>query len=49
MLWSDPSPLLEGWNENIDRGVSFYFGFNIINQFINKYDFDLICRSHQVV
>lgn len=41
--------MLEGWNENIDRGVSFYFGSNIVNQFLHKYDFDLICRSHQVV
>lgn len=49
MLWSDPSMLLEGWNENIDRGVSYYFGPNVIDVFLKKYDFDLICRSHQVV
>ncbi len=49
MLWSDPSPQLEGWSQNIDRGVSFYFGTNIITSFLHKYDFDFICRSHQVV
>ncbi len=49
MLWSDPSPVLDGWNENIDRGVSFYFGGNVVDSFLKKYDFDLICRSHQVV
>ncbi|CAH1098937.1 unnamed protein product [Psylliodes chrysocephalus] len=47
LLWSDPSPEL-GWTAN-DRGVSFSFGPDVINKFLRKHDFDLICRGHQVV
>ncbi|XP_028155722.1 serine/threonine-protein phosphatase PP1-beta [Diabrotica virgifera virgifera] len=47
LLWSDPSTE-PGWTEN-DRGVSFSFGPDVINKFLRKHDFDLICRGHQVV
>ncbi|XP_022903579.1 serine/threonine-protein phosphatase PP1-gamma catalytic subunit B-like [Onthophagus taurus] len=47
LLWSDPTPDL-GWNLN-DRGVSFTFGPDIVAKFLNKHDFDLIIRAHQVV
>ncbi|KAH1027164.1 hypothetical protein HUJ05_000724 [Dendroctonus ponderosae] len=47
LLWSDPSPDF-GWTEN-DRGVSFSFGPDVVNKFLQKHDFDLICRGHQVV
>ncbi|CAG9762833.1 unnamed protein product [Ceutorhynchus assimilis] len=47
LLWSDPSPDM-GWTEN-DRGVSFAFGPDVVNKFLQKHDFDLICRGHQVV
>lgn len=46
LLWSDPSPDL-GWTEN-DRGVSFAFGPDVVSKFLQKHDFDLICRGHQV-
>ncbi|RZC41797.1 cation-transporting ATPase 13A3, partial [Asbolus verrucosus] len=47
LLWADPAPEM-GWQEN-DRGVSFAFGPDIVARFLNKHDFDLICRGHQVV
>ncbi|KAL1509676.1 hypothetical protein ABEB36_004382 [Hypothenemus hampei] len=47
LLWADPSPDI-GWTEN-DRGVSFAFGPDVVNKFLQKHDFDLICRGHQVV
>lgn len=48
LLWSDPEEGLTGWGDN-DRGVSFTFGQDIVQKFLAKQDFDLICRAHQVV
>jgi serine/threonine-protein phosphatase PP1 catalytic subunit len=48
LLWSDPSAEIQGWGEN-DRGVSYTFGEDIVDKFLRKHDFDLICRAHQVV
>lgn len=48
LLWSDPDKDVSGWGEN-DRGVSFTFGADIVSKFLNRHDFDLICRAHQVV
>eukprot|EP00956_Cyclotella_meneghiniana_P015360 scaffold23417_cov78-Cyclotella_meneghiniana.AAC.7 len=48
LLWSDPDKDIDGWGEN-DRGVSFTFGEDIVAQFLNRHDLDLICRAHQVV
>jgi len=48
-LWADPD--LEnnnGWAENA-RGVSYTFGPDVVERFLEKYDFDLIVRAHQVV
>ena len=47
ILWSDPSNDSESWKEN-DRGVSFTFSKEIVDQFVNKNNLDLICRAHQV-
>ena len=47
LLWSDPSPDIEGWGEN-ERGVSYTFGADRVTQFLEKHDLDLICRAHQV-
>jgi len=47
LLWSDPSPT-EGWAEN-DRGVSYTFGADIVTEFCEQQDLDLIVRAHQVV
>lgn len=37
-----------GWGYNA-RGVSYTFGHDVIEEFLAKYDLDLICRAHQVV
>ncbi|CAG0878913.1 unnamed protein product [Darwinula stevensoni] len=46
LLWSDPDKDTMGWGEN-DRGVSFTFGPDVVAKFLQKHDFDLICRAHQ--
>ncbi|XP_064945023.1 serine/threonine-protein phosphatase PP1 isozyme 3-like [Musa acuminata AAA Group] len=48
LLWSDPSKEIQGWGMN-DRGVSYTFGPDRVNEFLQKHDLDLICRAHQVV
>jgi len=47
-LWADPDPDLGGWAENA-RGVSYTFGQDVVDEFLEKFDFDLIVRAHQVV
>ncbi|PCH33671.1 phospho protein phosphatase PPZ [Wolfiporia cocos MD-104 SS10] len=48
LLWSDPSDQATEWEDN-ERGVSYCFGKAIINDFLVRYDMDLICRAHMVV
>ena len=48
LLWSDPEKGIRGWGDN-ERGVSFTFGAEIVENFLRKHDIDLICRAHQVV
>ncbi|KAK8689111.1 hypothetical protein V6N13_087838 [Hibiscus sabdariffa] len=48
LLWSDPNPNVEGWADS-DRGISCTFGANVVANFLEKNDLDLICRGHQVV
>jgi serine/threonine-protein phosphatase PP1 catalytic subunit len=48
LLWSDPEPGITGWAEN-DRGVSYTFGPDVVSNFLEKNDFDLVVRAHQVV
>ncbi|ORZ22905.1 Metallo-dependent phosphatase-like protein [Lobosporangium transversale] len=48
LLWSDPSDTVEDWEDN-ERGVSYCFGRSIIQKFLSKHDFDLVCRAHMVV
>ncbi|KAI9183368.1 serine/threonine protein phosphatase Pzh1 [Blastocladiella emersonii ATCC 22665] len=48
LLWSDPSETAIDWEDN-ERGVSYCFGANVINQFLLKHDFDLVARAHMVV
>lgn len=48
LLWSDPDADARGWDES-DRGVSYVFGDQIVTQFLERHDLDLICRAHQVV
>jgi serine/threonine-protein phosphatase PP1 catalytic subunit len=48
LLWSDPDCVGKGWSDN-DRGVSFTFAPNVVEEFCQKHDLQLICRAHQVV
>jgi len=48
LVWSDPELDVSGWAEN-DRGVSYTFGADIVSKFLQKHDFDLVVRAHQVV
>jgi serine/threonine-protein phosphatase PP1 catalytic subunit len=47
LLWSDPDPNIAGWGRN-PRGVSYTFGIDVIESFLQRHDLDLICRAHQV-
>lgn len=47
-LWSDPEADITGWGEN-DRGVSYTYGTDVVAEFLEKFDFDLVVRAHQVV
>ncbi|EDW74906.1 uncharacterized protein Dwil_GK19103 [Drosophila willistoni] len=48
LLWSDPDRYGFGWSPS-DRGVSYLYGRDVLEKFLQKYDFDLVCRAHQVV
>ncbi|KAH0881489.1 hypothetical protein HID58_068883, partial [Brassica napus] len=48
LLWSDPDQKHEGWCDS-DRGISCTFGADVVAEFLDKNDLDLICRGHQVV
>lgn len=48
LIWSDPNKDKNGWVDN-DRGISFMFGSDVVDEFLKKHNFDLICRGHQVV
>jgi serine/threonine-protein phosphatase PP1 catalytic subunit len=48
LLWADPSPYVETWAEN-DRGTSVLFGAEPLDEFLNFFGFDLVCRAHQAV
>ena len=47
LLWSDPDQKSEGWSDS-DRGISCTFGADVVAEFLDKNDLDLICRGHQV-
>ncbi|EAU35454.1 serine/threonine-protein phosphatase PP-Z [Aspergillus terreus NIH2624] len=48
LLWSDPADMEEDWEPN-ERGVSYCFGKQVIMNFLQRHDFDLVCRAHMVV
>lgn len=51
IVWSDPGPDHkegEDWVKN-ERGVSYTFSAKVVEDFCQKFDFDLICRAHEVV
>lgn len=48
LLWSDPLKDHKGWNYN-DRGVSYTFGEDVLQIFLESQNLDLVVRAHQVV
>jgi serine/threonine-protein phosphatase PP1 catalytic subunit len=48
LLWSDPADMETDWEAN-ERGVSYCFGKKVITQFLERHNFDLVCRAHMVV
>ncbi|KAJ8661027.1 hypothetical protein O0I10_003249 [Lichtheimia ornata] len=48
LLWSDPTETTDEWEEN-ERGVSYCFGRKVIEEFLARFDLDLVCRAHMVV
>ncbi|CAB3404868.1 unnamed protein product [Caenorhabditis bovis] len=48
LLWSDPEVGLSGWGKNT-RGVSYVFGSDVVKDFCDRMNVDLIARGHQVV
>ena len=48
LLWSDPKDIQSDWVDN-ERGISYCFGRNVINEFLKKHDLELVCRSNMVV
>lgn len=48
LLWSDPADMEEDWEPN-ERGVSYSFGKKVVRNFLQRHDFDLVCRAHMVV
>ena len=48
LVWADPSNEHTGWRPS-ERGTSYSFGYDIADNFLQKNDFDLVCRAHQVV
>lgn len=49
LLWSDPDRDAKGWEDNLERGVSYVFGVDVIEKFLKENDLDVVCRAHQVV
>ncbi|OLP93614.1 Serine/threonine-protein phosphatase PP1 isozyme 2 [Symbiodinium microadriaticum] len=48
LLWADPETGVRGWAE-MDKGVSYVFGEDIVHGFLERNSLDLICRTSQVV
>jgi serine/threonine-protein phosphatase PP1 catalytic subunit len=48
LAWSDPAEMEEDWGPN-ERGVSYCFSSRVIKDFLERHNFDLICRAHMVV
>ena len=50
LVWSDPDDsVLFDFMTNKERGISICFSKQVVEEFTNKNDIDLICRAHQVV
>jgi serine/threonine-protein phosphatase PP1 catalytic subunit len=48
LVWSDPSADVERWEAN-ERGTSYCFGRAPVQEFLDKFGFDIVVRAHQAV
>lgn len=48
LVWSDPRQDSSGWIRK-QHGVSYTFGADVVNKFLDDNGLSLICRGHQVV
>jgi protein phosphatase len=48
LLWADPEEEVQGYQPS-DRGVSYLFGEDVVSEFLDNVDMDLIVRAHQVM
>lgn len=48
LMWNDPDEEATDWTEN-ERGCGQVFGPRQLEEFLGKFDLDLICRGHQVM
>lgn len=50
LLWADPDPTgsVRAYAPNVERGCSFMFGKEAVNDFLTTNGLDLLCRAHEV-
>ena len=48
LLWADPEEGIQDYVPS-DRGVSYLFGEQVVGDFLDRVDMDLIVRAHQVM
>jgi len=48
LVWADPEKGVKGFAENEPRGCSYVFGEDAVNEFIERFDLDLVARAHEV-
>lgn len=49
LVWSDPSDSTVTWRANYSRGTSYMFGKKVVDEFLNRHNFELVCRAHEAV
>uniref|UniRef100_A0A914DKS8 Serine/threonine-protein phosphatase n=1 Tax=Acrobeloides nanus TaxID=290746 RepID=A0A914DKS8_9BILA len=49
LLWADPCLGLSGFTRNTLRGVSYFFGEDVVNDVCKKLNLKLIVRAHQMM
>jgi len=45
LLWNDPDDDANGWEDN-ERGCGMVFGKKQLEEFLKRYDIDLVVRGH---
>ncbi|CAD5208211.1 unnamed protein product [Bursaphelenchus xylophilus] len=49
LLWADPEYGVKGFERNELRGISYYFGADVVKDMCRRLDIDVVIRAHQVV